>query len=602
MMSMLKLKKYINKHVKWVKKIKKHKLLKNRKIVPVGLVLITFVIFVLFLNALFLGRVFLNVYIASINIGGKTSFDAVKKLEQNIEKPEIIFLIDGSKEYEINTEEIDFYYDFPTSVNSVMNYTKTGNFLHDQATKLSLLFKSKNLGLRIKLDHEKLNGLLQSIINEATDKAEYPSMSFENKNIVVNKGKKGTYVELDRLEADVEHALSLNLKDPIKITKQENDKTLTDDEADEFQKRGELLLNKKITLNFEYQSFALTEEDLVPLLDPYNEYSEENLNKLIDSISEEVDRDVQNPVFNFTSGRVVEFAPAKEGIVVKKQALKEMLVGNLRILETEEEKSLNLEIPVLKESPDTETEDINDLGIKTLIGRGTSTFWGSISSRIYNISHASGQLNGILVKPGETFSFNNALGDVSELTGYKQAYVIRDGQTVLGDGGGVCQVSTTLFRAALDAGLPITERRYHAYRVGYYEQDRPVGFDATVYSPTTDLKIKNDTPAHILIQTTFNAKTASLVFEIYGTDDGRTSLISDYTLWDSQEPPEDLYIDDPTLPTGQIKQIDYKAWGAKAKFTYTVKRAGEIIYKKIFYSIYQPWQAKFLRGTGATTI
>lgn len=598
MMSMLKLKKYIKKYTKRIKKVKKHKFLKNKKIVPVALVLLTFIIFILFLNALFLGRVFLNISLASINVGGKTSYNAVKKLEQSIEKPKAIYLVDDSKEFEIKTDEIDMYYDFPTSVNSAITYTKTGNFLHDQATKLSLLFKSKNMGIRIKLDQEKLSGFLQSIINEATDKAEHPSISFENGYVIVNKGKKGTHVELDKLEAEVERSLSLGLKEPIKIVKQENDKTLTDDEANEFQKRGEKLVGKKITLNFEYQSFTFSEEDLVPLLDPYNEYSEENLNKLIDSISQDVNRDVQNPVFNFTSGRVVEFAPAKEGITVKKGVLKEMLVGNLRILETEEEKLLNLEIPVLKKSPDTETEDINDLGIKTLIGRGTSTFWGSISSRIYNISHASKQLNGVLVKPGETLSFNSVLGDVSELTGYKQAYVIKDGQTVLGDGGGVCQVSTTLFRAALDAGLPITERRYHAYRVGYYEQDRPVGFDATVYSPTTDLKVKNDTPAHILIQTTFNAKAASLIFEIYGTDDGRASLISDHAVWDSQEPPEDLYIDDPTLPTGQIEQIDYKAWGAKAKFTYTVKKAGEVIYKKIFYSIYQPWQAKFLRGTG----
>jgi vancomycin resistance protein YoaR len=238
------------------------------------------------------------------------------------------------------------------------------------------------------------------------------------------------------------------------------------------------------------------------------------------------------------------------------------------------------------------------LGINELIGRGSSTFRGSISGRIYNIGLASSKFDGVLVAPGDVVSFNNIVGDISSLTGYKTAYVIKDGRTVLGDGGGVCQVSTTLFRAALDAGLPIVERRAHSYRVGYYEQDSGPGLDATVYAPTTDLKFKNDTPAYILIQTIYNAKNYSLVFEIYGTDDGRISNITKPVITSSSPPPDDLYIDDPSLPAGTIKQIDYKAWGAKTQFDYKVERNDEVLIDKTFYSNYRPWQAVFLKGTG----
>jgi vancomycin resistance protein YoaR len=238
------------------------------------------------------------------------------------------------------------------------------------------------------------------------------------------------------------------------------------------------------------------------------------------------------------------------------------------------------------------------LGIKELIGRGSSRFAHSIVNRIYNIGLASSRFKGVLVAPDEIFSFNQVLGDVSALTGYKQAFVIKDGKTVLGDGGGVCQVSTTLFRAVLDAGLPIVERRAHSYRVGYYEQDSPPGIDATVFAPSTDLKFKNDTPGHLLIQPLYDAKAQTLVFEIYGTDDGRVATTTKPITTSVTAAPPDLYVDDPTLPAGTIKQIDFKAAGARVVFDYQVTRAGEEIYSNTFVSNYRPWQAVFLRGTG----
>ncbi|MBU2035972.1 VanW family protein, partial [Patescibacteria group bacterium] len=295
--------------------------------------------------------------------------------------------------------------------------------------------------------------------------------------------------------------------------------------------------------------------------------------------------------------RVKEFKPSLDGYKVEKDILKNMIIGNLRTLEQSEEKSINLDIPVNISKPKIQNKDVNNLGIETLLGRGTSKFVGSIANRIYNIKHASAKFKGIIIPPGENFSFNQTLGEVSQETGFKQAYIIKEGKTILGDGGGVCQVSTTLFRAELNAGLPILERQAHAYRVGYYEQDSAPGLDATVYEPHPDLVIKNDTPNYILIQSIYNEKARNLTFEIYGTDDGRVVSVSKPVISSITPPSEDLYQDDPTLPQGTIKQIEYKAWGAKVKFDYQVKRDNEIIYKKTFYSNYQPWQAVYLRGT-----
>ena len=158
-------------------------------------------------------------------------------------------------------------------------------------------------------------------------------------------------------------------------------------------------------------------------------------------------------------------------------------------------------------------------------------------------------------------------------------------------------MSTTLFRAALASGLEITERHAHAYRVSYYEQGSPAGIDATVFSPTADFKFKNNTDNWVLIQSTIDTAAKKMQFDLYGTKDNRQINQTTPKIYDQVAPPADLYQDDPTLPAGQIKQIDWKAWGAKVIFDYLVEKDGQVLQKKTFYSNYRPWQAVFLRGT-----
>ena len=237
------------------------------------------------------------------------------------------------------------------------------------------------------------------------------------------------------------------------------------------------------------------------------------------------------------------------------------------------------------------------MGIKELIGKGESTFFHSIPGRVFNVNLASSRIDGVLIAPGEVFSFNKTIGDVSSFTGYKQAYIIQNGRTVLGDGGGVCQVSTTFFRAILDAGLPIVERYAHAYRVGYYEQDSLPGIDATIFVPSVDLKFKNDTGHHILVQREIDLNNYSLKFYLYGTKDGRITTMSKPVITGQSAPPAPLYQDDPNLPLGQIQQTDFEAWGANVYFTRNVTKNGKTIISDKFTSNYRPWQAVFLRGT-----
>ncbi len=588
----------LNKELK--KKIEKklNNLRKNKTFVVCFKLLCFVFVLITFYFLLLFGRISPGVMVAGTSLGGKKPEEAIEILSTTFSPPEKIVLTNNDQVYNIELETIDFSYDFQKSAQAAYTLDKTGNIAYDIWQKLALPFKAVNLGLRLSLNEDLLLESLSIIAEQASIEPIYPSAKLVNNLVVVEKGVEGQALDVESLRGEIGQALAFAKNSPISLPLESVNPTLTNEEAEAFKVRAENLIDKSLYLAFEYQTYTYKNDSVFVLLDPKGEYNEEEILSLVTELTSNVNREPQNSTFIFSGGRVSEFSPAKDGIQLKAESLADMITGNLRALETTDNKIVSFEIPYETTAPDVKTGDVNNLGINELIGRGSSRFRGSISSRIYNLSLAASRFNGVLIAPGETFSFNNTLGDVSFDTGYKEAYIIKDGKTVLGDGGGVCQVSTTFFRAVLDAGLPVVERRAHAYRVGYYEQDSPVGFDATVYSPTTDFKFKNDTPGHLLIQTYTNTAAASLVFEIYGTSDGRVATTTKPITTDVTPPPEDLYVDDPALPEGTIKQIDWKAWGAKSRFTYKVQRGGEIIYEKIFYSNYRPWQAIFLRGTG----
>ena len=335
-------------------------------------------------------------------------------------------------------------------------------------------------------------------------------------------------------------------------------------------------------------------------LSPLFKWKKEPLEKTLDLLSQTINIEPQNALFNFEDSKVVAFRLSKKGQRLNTKKTLADLEIKLATLTKQASFSSELKIPLRIEivEPEITNTKASNLGITTLLVKGFSYFQGSSKERIHNIALSSSLLHGLLIAPKEVFSLNNALGDISAATGYQSSYIIKEGKTVLGDGGGVCQVSSTLFRAALNAGLEIIERHPHSYRVYYYEQGGfSPGMDATIFSPSIDLKIKNNTPAHILIQTILDYNNSSLTFEFYGQKDDREVNISKVKTWDQQPPPEDKYIDDPTLPKDQIKQIDWKAWGIKTSFSYKVTKDNQVLTQNSFYSNFQPWQAVFLRGT-----
>lgn len=573
-------------------------LMQKKHIIILFIILTVFVSSMFFVSAnLIYGKVFPNFKISNVNISSMTTDEAIQSLSQHFSVPESIKLITKNEKFDLNLKEIDLEYDIEGTVLNAYTLYRNGNIFTYTKGFISSLLSPHEIEISYSYSNDKLQSLISAIAAQVEDDPISPSALIENNEVIINPGDKGTQIDKIKLSSDIENAIKNASFQPIPIQINEVDPTLNDEQIDMFRLLAKELSEKTIVLKIEDENIDLKINDILKLIYYEGNPQENELNKFINTFSQNHNKNPQNSIFEYKDGRVEEFIPSKNGVMVRGSELFDKLSSEIVKLSDSPHDLIEIDVPYDTIPPEITNDQVNNLGINELIGKGSSTFWGSISSRIHNIGVASNKFNGTLVKPDETISFNDVLGDVSAATGYQKAYVIKDGQTILGDGGGVCQVSTTLFRAALDAGLPIVERRAHAYRVSYYEQGYPPGLDATVYSPTTDLKIKNDTPGHLLIQTIYDPYNVSLDFEIYGTDDGRISAITDPVITSTTPPPEDLYIDDPTLPQGEVKQIDWKAWGAKVYFDYSVERDGEIIFEKTFYSNFQPWQAKFLRGT-----
>ncbi len=253
-----------------------------------------------------------------------------------------------------------------------------------------------------------------------------------------------------------------------------------------------------------------------------------------------------------------------------------------------------LELPIYPKPAQIRKESLPVADKLVLIAQATTTFAGSSYERVANVRAAANNLDGYVVPSGGEFNFNNAIGNISLENGFKEALVISNGRTVKGVGGGVCQVSTTTFRALYTAGLPIVERNQHAYRVHWY--DPIIGFDAAVYQPSVNMRMTNDTPGPLLVRTI--PRATSLTVQVFGISDGRKVSISRPDVSGFVAHPPTRYALNTSLKTGQIKQVDWAADGYTTRLYRTIRTASGQVKTHTLASRYQPWQAVYEYGPG----
>lgn len=541
-----------------------------------------------------------GVQIASIPVGQLSSVDAHTKLDQELPPLDTFeyVLLNDDQRWATNSATLGEHRDLDEAITIAQQIGRQGPWQRQLADRFQLLWEPQNVEIPHHLNPDFVQLWVASVAAQLDEPGKPPSVEVSQQGYTLEPGEAGRVVDQ---AAVVSRMLHNPRQKQFTLDWQEVHHPLTEAQQASSEARLARLWGKRLKIEASElePAITLTASDFFPWLQLPEGWQVEPIQTQLAEWDATYRREPQNAVLEITPDQQVKkFEPHREGRSIDRGQTQARLLQALNDLDNESTLSAQtVPLSFVTVEPETPLGKTNSLGIQELIGVGTSTYFGSIANRVYNIGLTSSRLHATLVPPGKEFSFNQSVGEISAQTGYKSAYVIRNGRTELGDGGGVCQVSTTVFRAALDAGLPITTWKAHSYRVGYYEQNNQPGFDATVYAPSTDFRFRNDTGHYLLVGSYADTANRFLRVEIWGTDDGRQSSISHYQLGNQRPAPAPLYQEDPSLPPGTTKQVDWAAAGATASFDYQVTSAsGEAIFAKTFRSVYKPWQAVYLVG------
>jgi len=555
-------------------------------------------------------KVLINSYLLGKNISGENREQTKSFLMQkeNENRGKTLKLRYEDKEFENTLENLGWDLDEDKTSEVIFNYGHSRDGFYNIASFFRSVFARKNFQIKYSINEKLVEDWVVSI-NEAISKPKTEAnviVKYSQAKII--EPEKGTKVNGEKLKSELDQTFQLNLNtdlylelvEDIPLISSEQAKALSQEAIDKSSQAitvtgpaGEAILYPN-TLGSIIELKAKMGEGSF-LKDPevesiYVSLDSSKVRLFLENSASDLNIEPVDARFTISNGSVALLCPSVVGEAIK---ITESL--NLIISAFEKNEPKTIELPHESQDPAISAQDASDIekfGIRELIGKATTDFVRSPDNRVHNIKNGVKYISGALIKAGEEFSTVSKLGQFDESGGYLPELVIKEDKTIPEFGGGLCQVSTTLFRSVLDAGLKITERQNHSYRVSYYEP--PVGMDATIYSPKPDLRFINTTDNAILIYGYVSGY--QITFEIYGTDDGREVEISNPEIFDITSPPETIYIDDPSLEPGEEKRIDRAHNGAKAIFYYKVRKNGKLIEDMKFLSYYVAWPAKYLRG------
>jgi len=497
----------------------------------IGLIIFVSLIYlILFLQIVNSQKIAFGVKIANFNLGRshpQIAQEEIKEKWHNFAEQELTFLYQ-EKSWSANSVDLGFQIDEATTISQAYQVGRQANILINLKDQLIALIAGYEIEPIYEIYKDKFQEKIGQLFKDIERPVQNASLIFNEEidDFSLRHSSQGTTIDRKELLSDLSQRIKSFSNQPINLRLVLDEPTVKNDEVDSAREKAQqiladqpyqIILEKTVwTINknklIDWIKFKPIQEDetddqiLGFLLD--NNQVKEYLEEIVSTINQQP----INARLETEGNRAIVFTPDQKGFGIEIDKTVDQLIQN--ILANPPVKKTT--IFAQKLLPKIALEQTNNLGIKSLIGQGASNFAGSPKNRIHNIKTGTDKFNGLILSPGEEFSFNTFLEGSGPEQGFLPELVIKKEKLVLEYGGGLCQVSTTLFRAAINAGLEITERKPHAFPVEYYS---PQGFDATVYDPRPDLRFINNTPSHILIEGMIQG--SQLIFNFYATDDGR---------------------------------------------------------------------------------
>jgi vancomycin resistance protein YoaR len=559
----------------------------------------------LILELWLIDRVLPGVYVWDVDLGGLTRQEAEAHLAASFDYPADRHptLIYKDKTWPVPPAALGTQLDVPATVEAALAVGHTGDAAARLREQVEVLVSSRLVMPAFAFDPGAGTMFLSQVAREVNRPLRNATLVLgEDLTVEVVPGQMGIEVDQDPTRAALEQRMASMGGGEVALFVHESEALLTDLSAAQTQvaqylsgpvvltvpNAGPWTLDRETLADWLVLRPVTGDDGQATLsvgLDPLR------ISKLAEEIAADVDYPPSDAQFRWddASGGLVAMVDSVPGrrldITATVTLVQEAAAGGER----------TVALPLVDLRPNLASEDAASLGIVELVGEGRTSFAGSSQARVQNIVVGASQFDGLLIAPGETFSFNHYLGEVTAAKGYAESIIIWGNTTRADVGGGLCQVSSTAFRAAFWAGVPVVERWPHAFRVSYYEP--PLGMDATIYSPQVDLKWLNDTGHYVLIHTYVDRANQTLTFRYYGTNPGRTVEMDGP--YESNPVPHGpaVYRDDPTLPKGQTKQIEWAKDGLDVTVYRIIKVDGVEVQRDTFFSRYRPWQAVYLRGT-----
>ncbi|PIR55071.1 hypothetical protein COU74_02720 [Candidatus Peregrinibacteria bacterium CG10_big_fil_rev_8_21_14_0_10_36_19] len=577
---------------------------KSIKIVTISLGLGVFFAFVYFILILFIhNRAPAETKIVNVDFSYKTTKQINRKLasleNQLLEKKIKVKLNDVEKDILIKDLGVDI---LTLETTSLINKHNSRN-----ENPIKFFFPDKKVSISpiVKIDEEKLNQTLEDNFKKSDFEPKNASYYFEGKKLHTAPDKDGLVINSEKLKLDlIEIGKSITPKGLLIEAAQGKAKityeSLLADKTNFSSNLTKIYELIDPVYNENFKVSLVNEQDWVKFVENGNkidiEIQDAGIDRFIDeNISKWLDVDPDNvDIYKNEDGKVVIKGKGNDGLKIQRDVFKKLIKKSIK------ENITKIPIPIERTPPKISiSDDLKALGINERLNIGHTSYYGSPANRVHNIKVGAERFNGKIIAAGETFSFNQNLGRVDNTTGYKKELVIKPEGTIPEYGGGICQVSTTLYRAALLSGLQISERNQHSYAVSYYSQIMGHGLDATIYLGGADLKITNNTPGSILMQT-YIENDYELYFVIYGTKDGRSVEMEGPYISNNTKPGETIYVKTTDLAPGKTKQAEKAHNGFNALWYRYVTDSQGVVTKETISTKYKAVPAKVLVGEDQT--